>query len=499
MGRPQDGSEQGAAELRTGRIRGQRVKGGPFKGQRHFPEHEQATSPSQRVPRSKDPVPLKEPSPPSGVASADNPPPGDNKNPVVFFRYDPSGQTGQKQLTDAADISGAEGIRNVILLSGNWYCDYSLDAGVTWKRKDPTKVFPNLAGGFCCDQVVTYVSSIDRWVWLLQYQKDANGGAFRLAVASTAGIRKNFDTAWTYWDFRTTNFGEGTGNDMDYPDLSFSDQFLFLSTDMQSSVGRLVARIPLKDLASGGTINFGYVDPSQIQNCWGDHLVQSSTDGAYWVGHVDNSTLQIFSMPDASNTVTWKQVKVHAWPQGTLSSKGPNGNDWLAKENSFPEYAVIGGTRLGNRLWLAWTASPGNDGKGGFKFSNTHVRVAEVDLGTYTTTSEMQIWNPDYAFAYPSLAHNARGEIAVILGWGGKNDNADAAMGIIGDYVVWYQNGSTMTTQRWGDYVTVRPSQRNEGMFSGFGYYTVKDNNDTTKAYYDPYYVLFGRSSLGGP
>jgi hypothetical protein len=36
--------------------------------------------------------------------------------------------------------------------------------------------------------------------------------------------------------------------------------------------------------------------------------------------------------------------------------------------------------------------------------------------------SKLQVWNPDYAFAYPSLAVNARGDVGIVLAWGGKND-----------------------------------------------------------------------------
>jgi hypothetical protein len=52
--------------------------------------------------------------------------------------------------------------------------------------------------------------------------------------------------------------------------------------------------------------------------------------------------------------------------------------------------------------------------------------------------SKLQVWNPDCAFAYPSLAVNARGDVGIVLAWGGKNDNANAAAGILGDYVVWF-------------------------------------------------------------
>ena len=31
----------------------------------------------------------------------------------------------------------------------------------------------------------------------------------------------------------------------------------------------------------------------------------------------------------------------------------------------------------------------------------------------------MQIWNPDHAFGYPSLATNSDNEVGICLGWGG--------------------------------------------------------------------------------
>jgi hypothetical protein len=45
------------------------------------------------------------------------------------------------------------------------------------------------------------------------------------------------------------------------------------------------------------------------------------------------------------------------------------------------------------------------------------------------------------------------------VAFGGTNDYSDAAFGIIGDFVVWYQDASNTTADRWGDFITVRPSK----------------------------------------
>ena len=52
-------------------------------------------------------------------------------------------------------------------------------------------------------------------------------------------------------------------------------------------------------------------------------------------------------------------------------------------------------------------------------------------------------------------------------------------MGIIGDFVVWFRDGSTRTVQRFGDYLTTRPAQRNRSLFAAFGYYVTSVTGDT--------------------
>ena len=70
-------------------------------------------------------------------------------------------------------------------------------------------------------------------------------------------------------------------------------------------------------------------------------------------------------------------------------------------------------------------------------------------------------------------------------------------MGIIGDFVLWFRDGSTRTTQRFGDYLTTRRAERNQALFSGYGYFVTKVAGDATKAKYNPIYVRYGRQSAG--
>ncbi len=434
----------------------------------------------------------------------------DAPDPVIFERYTRNTSVAPASI-NAADISGGDS-GEVVMLTGNWYAQYSTDGGNTFNTVDPTTIFPNtLSGGFCCDQIVQYVPRIERFVWLLQYRQAGTGdNAYRLASASPQDIIDSNCTAWTYWDLTSASFSLGT-DWMDYPSLGVGDNFLYMSCDVLDSVtdsvadnGLLVVRIPLNEIQQSTTINFRYTNPANSSMAWGSNVSQNTGDEVFWAGHVDNSTMRIFSWHESSTSYFWRDVDVNNWPNATQVSNGPNGNNWfgwnLAGGFQFPMFAIIGITRRQNELWLAWTASNGDGGFGGFNFPHPHVQVVKVDVNSYTLLEQMQIWNPDHAFGYPSFATNSNNEVGVVLGWGGGGSfHANTAVGIMGDYVVWYRDGSTWTHTRFGDYVSARQAFPDRRLFAGFGYVILQDATTTAGYRFDPYYVLFGRQSAIEP
>lgn len=59
-------------------------------------------------------------------------------------------------------------------------------------------------------------------------------------------------------------------------------------------------------------------------------------------------------------------------------------------------------------------------------------------MTTWTTVEERQVRNPDYAFAYCTLASADDGQIGYGVGVGGRHDYPNSCFGILGDYVVYY-------------------------------------------------------------
>ena len=445
---------------------------------------------------------------------------GGAANPVQFF-VDTA--VGSKVAFKGfpPDLSGASG-RDVVMMSGNTWAAYSTDGGVTFTTLDPTTIFPSsptkdaagnlLDNGLCCDQVIQYIPSIDRFVWLMQFCGSGAatpGGTclqgvnrLRIAAASPDTIKNSKGTGWTYWDLTSAGLNLGA-RAMDYPDLSVGTNSLYVSADSVGSGGLVVVRIPLAQIQAGSTINFDFTNPSNPSGkgtAYGAHLSQNTGDTVFWAGHFDTSTVRLFSMKEGENRYSWRDVAQDSYPSTDFSSLCPDNNDWLNFIGTvFGAAAVIGATRVGNEVWLAWTA-----GRGG-GFAHPHIQVLQIEITTFSKTKQWQIWNPDHAFAYPSLATNVADEVGIALAWGGgKKYYASTAVGILGDFVVWYSEASDATDAtntgansngRWGDYVTCRQADPNGNLYSGTGYAVIKKTPPATGTQFNPRYVLFGRQS----
>jgi hypothetical protein len=401
-----------------------------------------------------------------------------------------------------AEPSGASG-GGVVFATANWLAAYSTDGGNTFTQLDPTKIFPNDAVGFCCDQIVQYVPSIDRFVWLLQ------GTGYRLAMASPADIKGSGGTAWTYWNLTPQLFGQPAGTGFDYPDLSVGNNSLYISWDAGDgngcptgcTTGFQVVRTSLTGIQAGGTITLDFTNPSNGPQSitWGDHITQNTGGEVFWAGHNGNATLRVFSLAEGSNTYFWRDVGISSWANNAPTSTTPDGRDWLAKNfngpngNSFPRNGIIGATRSGNQIWFAWTAGTGNN------FSQPHVEMVALDRSNnFNKIQQVQIWNNSYAFGYPALSTNfCTGEIGISFEYGGNGNYENHVVGFWGDYVAYITTGSDVGTDRYGDYVTIRQAPLTDSdpgnLFTAFGFGINKVAPPGSGSNTDVHYILFGR------
>jgi hypothetical protein len=302
-------------------------------------------------------------------------------------------------------------------------------------------------------------------------------------------LATSFTTAWTVFDFTSSDFGF-PGVATDRQDLSFTKQYLYLTTNLVGK-GRIIIRIPLKELAKG-TVTWQYTPPLDVVFQFSDLSQQNGVD-TYMAGIVDGSTLTVFSCTDGSTSYQVRDLAVGSFPRATdLVSKDPNRVDWLTRGVANVS-AVLS---HGDDLWIAWDAAASSAGDKPF-YPKAHIRLARVQISTWKVASEAQVWNPDYAFAYGTLAVDSTGEIGYGVGVGGPSDFPMSCFGILGDFVVYYIDNSDATAMdspteaRWGDYITTRPSITTPGKFAGFGYFTKKQAGGSVLQ--TPYYLIFGR------
>ncbi|HMB58973.1 MAG TPA: hypothetical protein VKN35_03580 [Xanthomonadales bacterium] len=362
-----------------------------------------------------------------------------------------------------------------IMMTGNVWMALSEDGGTSFNSLNPTTVFPQDDGGLCCDQVVQYVPQIDMFIWLMQYRSKEGRNRIRIAAQTTNLVRSSNGTAWTYWDF-TSNVFSDSGT-LDYNDMSFGRSNLYWTSQIN---GRVVVRVPLSQIAAKSTINYGYTAGTDAK--W-SHVTHNPTDTVYWAGHINNSQLRVYSMRDGDGFYSWRTVNINSWPNSSNSSIAPDGTDWMTFELN--KHYVYGNARQGGNVWFGWLASKG----GGFP--HPHVQLVKISTSSFTLQDQVQVWNPDFAFIDPYLSTNAENELGMAIAFGGGPFFASHAVGVWGDFVVYYPRLSTRATSRWGDYTTSRRSGSNSMEWVAAGYTNETDGSGTNVQI--PHYIRFAR------
>jgi hypothetical protein len=434
---------------------------------------------------------------PSGTAPM--PDPGDPT--VQFLTNDPLNLNGN--TSTVAEPSGHANGGGVIFATANWTAAYSTNGGSSFTQVDPTTIFPNDAVGYCCDQLVHYVPSIDRFIWVLQ------GTGYRLASASPADVKNSGATAWTYWNLTPGFFGlnapcNGGSGLLDYPHISLGDNYIYLSFD-EECVGLTVARISLSQIQAGGTITVEWTDPKNGGPAYGGTVTENTGNEVFWAGQNNTSQMRIFSLAEGSGTYFWRDVNIGSWSNTGLSSKTPDGIDFLTKLRNFPGNAVIGATRapgpplpgsgelFSDGLWFAWSAGTDNN------FMQPHIEMVTLDRSkNFGLVQQVQIWNPGYTFVYPALATNAcTDEVGfAIEGGGAGNFYENGLVGFWGDFVAYITTNSNIGTTRYGDYVTIRQDSTpdlNGAFFDAFEYGLEKPTAGQSGTQTDVRYIVFGR------
>lgn len=374
---------------------------------------------------------------------------------------------------------------NVVFYTGNWFAAVSTDGGTTFKFVDPYTTFPNPVGmGFCCDQVVHYIKSIDTFVWLLQYTRDSSGKNIqRIAYATTARVRTG---SWRFFDITPASLGQGTGIWLDFPDLAVGQNMLYMTTNCFAGNpwrASAVARIRLSSFTSG-TLSASRAVSTTHPSL---RVAQNCGTTAYFVAHNSTSSLRVFSWKESSAAPTTKDLTVASWSRGPYSSTTPDGRDWLERADS----RHTGATLAGNELWFAWGSAKG----GANTRPNPFVQIARINATTMTLIENINLWDPNSAIFYAGLSTNANNEVGASYTLGGGTRFPTHVVGILTGtrrQVTTFTSTRGPSDNKWGDYLTVRRNYPNQKLFCATGY-SLQSGAGTSDA--TPSLTIFGRSS----
>jgi hypothetical protein len=366
--------------------------------------------------------------------------------------------------------------------------------------------FPtNAAGGPSGDQVIQYVPSINRFVWLLQYWAGPTGANVdRLTVFPPSSVSAGGLTGpFTYWDVASQS---SVRKFEDFPDLAVGGQYLYLTTNL--GTGGLVylteiARIGLSNLQ----LSLNLAAPPHawryiIGGLFFGRVAQNTGSVAYWAQPANTSQMNISYWPEAG-TVWFGPVTINnfTWPNSGFASLNPDSNNWNSTYTGAVLAAAVTPGANGSHLWLAWPAGTGTGQESWL--SQPNVQLMEVAVPSITFTGQTAIWNPSYAFSFPALAVSRNGDLGIDLGWGGHGTqwtNTAVTDWTDTPFVAFNMTGSTTSDggNRWGDYIDIRPQfgmsptgapfAANGFTASGIGIVT---NPTTAGRVWDLHYVAF--------
>ena len=396
------------------------------------------------------------------------------------------------QLNDVATMDTASHVcepsaaknGDVIFYTGNWFAAVSLNGGNTFKFIDPFSTFPDPPGmGFCCDQVVHYIKSIDTFIWLLQYSRDTSGKNIqRIAFATTAKVKTGI---WKFFDITPASLGLAAGIWLDFPDLADGKNMLYMTSNcFQGGTWRAsaVVRIRLTSFTSGtlsATRSVSTTHPSL-------RVAQNCGTTAFFVSHNNTSSLRVFKWSETSASPTSANITVASWAGTGYSSITPDGRDWLQRADG----RHTGATLAGNELWFAWGSAKG----GANARPHPFIQIARINITTMTLIENINLWNPNYAFSYAGLATNINNEVGASYMIGGGPKFPTHVVGILTG--TRRQRTTFVSTRgpadnKWGDYLTVRRNFANAKLFCATGY-SLQSGAGSSDA--TPNLTIFGRA-----
>lgn len=319
----------------------------------------------------------------------------------------------------------------------------------------------------------------------------------------------------------------GTSNNTlpDYPHINLSNDFLYLTTNNIGGAAGSRAQVwrinidQLADCVTASVNTFNYLWPV------GQRVfvpVEGAREVMYWASHDNATTLRIFSWPEtaaAPSSVT-RAVAASTFGVNENCTGGTGNNDWWSNAAAPFEGTILGFALRGavghGRIHFYWpVTSDASHTEGHIHGAIFQENTSGAGWVVGSLLAQPVIFNNDFCFGLPQVSANERGDIGMVLGFGGSVDTAATcvgngcsaarpAVGIDDDFTaglgVFGAAGGNFssvaagthnrTDSRYGDYFTIHPHEPCDNFFGATAYAL---NGGTSVTNVNARFVEFGR------
>lgn len=389
---------------------------------------------------------------------------------------------------------------NVVVYTFNFkIAAYSTDGGTTFDPLNAEGICNTFGESLCCDQVVIYIPRINHFAWVLQTET----GNYILALATPQEIEASKGKKWWLYHLRADRYNDKKYT-LDLPEIAVGDNFLYLTFNLVEEVVNdetgetnsymkysICERISLAEIYGRRTIYTHYIATNKDLELPLVRPVQSTGETGYFVATKSNSELRVFCWPESTTRYTYFDVAISTIPTEDFAVKIPADanatEDWLGP-NSKVSSRVYGATRSQSKLWVAWSGARKVSGQTTNTFNYPHIGLAIINIETKKLDNQQYIWNPEFAFAYPSLATNIDGDVGLSYCSGGNTKYPGYAVAMLtGPGRSFKRVTSGKSYGAGGHYVSIREAYPDVSAFCAAGFNTINEPESTNH----DRYVLF--------
>ncbi|MGH6923102.1 MAG: hypothetical protein ACRED5_04965, partial [Propylenella sp.] len=388
--------------------------------------------------------------------------------------------TGLVSSTNEPSVAMSGRIR---FQTGNWHASFSNDGALRWTHLSAATAFPEIDGGFCCNQDTLYVPSRSMFVWVLQYFKngataDSTGG-IRIAIFN--GLGDISGAGWLSYVFHPSDLGgPAAGEWFDDPHIAVGHDYFYLAINVFTTATdtwtrTIFARMDLDLMRLGLPVAAQFISSTNLFNFT---PVQGAKGAMYFASHVSGSLMRILRWPENTTTITAFDRSVAAWLVGGVHNcPGPDGNNWCGFADNRILAGALGwkGLTRQQELWFFWNVREG----GGFPLPYIDAaRFRESDL---VYVRRPFVWSPTTTYHYIGAASNQKGDLGISLAFGDSTTTHVSSMvcaedDYSSDPPAWTScltsrlGSSGPANQRYGDYLRARPAYPTDGSWVATGY-----------------------------